>query len=47
MDSFSLYDYVVKGTKKAISEIIIDLKEEKKEVESQEETETSTSEETE
>ena len=26
MNSFSLYDYVVKGTKKAISEIIVELK---------------------
>lgn len=33
MNSFSLYDYVVKGTKKAISEIINELKEGSKESE--------------
>ena len=47
MNSFSLYDYVVKGTKKAISEIIIDLKEKKEETESPQESESPNSEETE
>jgi hypothetical protein len=46
MNSFSLYDYVVKGTKKAISEIVISLKEDTTKEEPKEETET-TSEETE
>ena len=45
MNSFSLYDYVVKGTKKAISEIVISLKEDTTK-EPKEKTET-TSEETE
>jgi hypothetical protein len=40
MSSFSLYDYLVKGTKRAIKEIVIQIKEETKTVGTQEKEET-------